>query len=420
MLSNVRSDIRYALRTLRRNPGFAVAAILPIALGIGINTGIFSILNSVAWRPLPVSEPEALVSIYQDFRGGPRRLVHGARSLFSMSEYRAYRDEARTLSSLMAYSREWTVTLGRDVPQEVDGTLVTCNYFEVLGLSPAIGTGFTSANCGVPGAPAAVVLSYALWKGAFGGDPQVLQKPIVLNGRDVTVVGVGPAGFDGVDMAKTAFFAPTSMAGVLRPEQYLLDENANVSWLTLIGRRRNDAGLAQVRADLSLVAQSHRSAASGAHDVADRRTGRGPVAAGRAAGDSQGSESGHGRVRARAADRRHQRREHPAGPCDGANQGDRDSAVRRRHTRPPHSAIAHRKRHHRGCRCDVRLVALLLGRSRRRFPGCSRRFRAGIPSDSTRRRIARCSGLRSVSPPPPRSCLDWFLRSRPRKATSMR
>ena len=254
MLSNVRSDIRYALRTLGRNPGFAVAAILPIALGIGINTGIFSILNSVAWRPLPASDPDALVSIYQDFRGGPRRLVHGARSLFSLSEYRTYRDEARTLSSLMAYSREWTVTLGRDAPQEVDGTLVTCNYFEVLGLSPAMGTGFTSANCGTPGAPAAVVLSYALWKGAFGGDPQVLQKPIVLNGRDVTVVGVGPAGFDGVDMAKTAFFAPTSMAGVLRPEQYLLDENANVSWLTLIGRRRNDAGLAQVRADLSLVA----------------------------------------------------------------------------------------------------------------------------------------------------------------------
>ncbi len=73
MLSNVRNDIRYALRTLGRNPGFAVAAIVPIALGIGINTGVFSILNSVAWRPLPVPDPDALVSVYQDFRGGPRR-----------------------------------------------------------------------------------------------------------------------------------------------------------------------------------------------------------------------------------------------------------------------------------------------------------------------------------------------------------
>jgi putative ABC transport system permease protein len=252
MLSNVRHDIRYALRTLGRNPGFALAAIVPIALGIGLNTGVFSVLNSVAWRPLPVPEPDALVSVYQDFRGGPRRTVYGARTLFSLPEYRAYRDESHTLSGLLAYSREWTVTLGREASREVDGILVTCNYFDVLGLTPAIGTGFTSENCGPPDGPAVVVLSHALWK-AFGGDPQVLQKPIVLNGRDVTVVGVAPPGFDGVDMAKAAFFAPTAMARVFRPEQNLA-ENAHVSWLTLIGRRRTDAELAKVRADLSMVA----------------------------------------------------------------------------------------------------------------------------------------------------------------------
>ena len=119
MLSNVRNDIRYALRTLRHNPGFALAAIVPIALGIGINTALFSLLNSVAWRPLPVPDPEALVTVYQDFRGGPRRTVHGARSLLSIPEYRAYRDEAHTLTGLMAYSREWTVTLGRESAQEI-------------------------------------------------------------------------------------------------------------------------------------------------------------------------------------------------------------------------------------------------------------------------------------------------------------
>jgi putative ABC transport system permease protein len=253
MLSNVWSDIRYALRTLARNPGFALAAIVPIALGIGINTWVFSILNSVAWRPLPVPDPAALVSIHQEFRGGPRRTVHGARSLFSIPEYHAYRDEARTLSGLMAYSRHWTLTLGRDSPQEIEGILVTCNYFDVLGVSPTIGTGLTPANCGTSVALPVVVLSHALWKSAFGGDPQVLQKPIVLNGRDVTVVGVAPPGFDGVDMAKAAFFAPTSMEGVFRPEQSI-HENAHVSWLTMIGRRRDDAAMAEVRADLSMVA----------------------------------------------------------------------------------------------------------------------------------------------------------------------
>lgn len=253
MLSHIRQDVRYALRTFARNPGFALAAILPIALGIGINTGVFAILNSVAWRSLPVPASDALVSVHQDFRGGPRRMVHGARSLFSLPEYRAYRDESRTLAGVMGYSREWTVTLGLESSAEIDGILVTCNYFDVLGLRPAIGTGLMPAHCASSGVPPVVVLSHALWKSAFHGDPGILGQPIVLNGHDVTVVGVAPAGFDGVDMAKTAFFAPTSMAGLFRSEQDL-GEQANASWLTLIGRRQADADIAQVRADLSMVA----------------------------------------------------------------------------------------------------------------------------------------------------------------------
>jgi predicted permease len=253
MISNVLIDLRYALRALARNPGFAFAAIVPIALGIGINTGVFSVLNGAAWRALPVPHSDALVSVHQDFRGGPRRRVHGARALFSISEYQAYRDQSSTLSSLMAYSRRWTVTLGRETPKEIDGILVTCNYFDVLGLSPSLGAGFTSANCGAADAPAVVVLSHAFWKSAFGGDPRILDRPIVLNGREVTVVGVGPAGFDGVDMAREAFFMPTSMSDLIWPEQKV-HENPNVSWLTLIGRRRDGADVAKVRADLSVIA----------------------------------------------------------------------------------------------------------------------------------------------------------------------
>jgi predicted permease len=129
---------------------------------------------------------------------------------------------------------------------------VTCNYFEVLGVAPAIGPGFTPGNCERPDA-AAVVLSHALWQSALGGDPGVLEKPVVINGRAVAVAGVAPAGFDGIDMAKSAFFVPLSMAATLQPEQKLLD-NPHVSWLTMVGRRRGDAALAQVRANLSLIA----------------------------------------------------------------------------------------------------------------------------------------------------------------------
>lgn len=253
MLSNVRNDITYALRTLRCNPGFALAAIVPIALGIGINTALFSLLNSVAWRSLPVPDGEALVSLYQDFRGGPRRLVNGARALFSIPEYRTYRDGTQTLTGLMGYSRQWTVAVGREAVEEVNGILVTCNYFEVLGVPLALGSGFTPGNCGAPDAPPVVVLSHALWQSAFAGDRQVLHRPMVLNGREITVVGVAPAGFDGVDMVKAGFFASTSMLTVLAADQNF-HENPNVSWLTLIGRRRPDASVAQVRADLSIVA----------------------------------------------------------------------------------------------------------------------------------------------------------------------
>jgi predicted permease len=253
MLTNLRNDIRYALRTLGRNPGFALAVILPIALGIGLNTAVFAVINSVAWRALPVSDPDALVSVYQDFRGGPRRSVYGARALLSIPEYRAYRDESHTLSGVMAFTRQWTVTLGRDQPQEIGGVLVTCNYFDVLRVPLVVGAGFTSANCGAPDAPPSVVLSQALWKAAFGADPHVLDKPIVMNGREVAVVGVAPPGFDGVDMAKAAFFAPTPMLPVFYPERTFHD-NPNVSWLTVMARRRADADLAHTRADLSVIA----------------------------------------------------------------------------------------------------------------------------------------------------------------------
>jgi len=268
MLSNVWSDIRYALRTFRRNPGFAAAAIVPIALGIGINTGVFSILSNVAFRPLPTPKPTEMVSVYQDFRGTKGRRVHGARSMFSLPEYRAYRDGTQTLSGVMAYSKSWTATLGgppsraalvgrfgdaSESPQEIEGVLVSCNYFDVLQLRPLIGTGFTAANCDTAGAPPAMILSHALWKRAFAADPDIVRKTIALNGRDVGVVGVAPEDFDGIDITRAAFFAPTSLQPMLHAERDFHDD-ANTSWLTLIGRRHPGAGIDQVRAELAVIA----------------------------------------------------------------------------------------------------------------------------------------------------------------------
>ena len=253
MLSNLSQDVRYVLRTLRRSPGFAVAAIAPIALGIGINTGVFSILNNVMYRPLPASSPNELLSIYQDFHGVQKRRVHGARSMFSLPEYRAYRDATQTLSGVTAYTKSWAVTLGGQFPQEIEGVLVACNYFDVLQLRPVIGTGFTAANCDVPNAPPTVVLSHALWTHAFAADAEIVRKTVTLNGQDVAVVGVAPQGFDGTELTRAAFFASLSLQPAFSPERNVL-EDPQVSWLTLLARRHKDTAIDQVRAELAVVA----------------------------------------------------------------------------------------------------------------------------------------------------------------------
>jgi putative ABC transport system permease protein len=186
-------DLRYATRTLLRNPGFTAAAIAPIALTIGVNTGIFSILDAVAFRALPVPQPNQLISVSQRVRG-VQRYIDGSPSMLSMPEFQTYRDSARTFSGVMGYSHSWKVTLGGEAPQEVEGQLVTCNYFEVLQVKPTIGSGFTPSNCEATG-PASVVLSHDLWSRVFSADPDILSKSVTLNRQPFAVVGVAPEDF---------------------------------------------------------------------------------------------------------------------------------------------------------------------------------------------------------------------------------
>src|SRR5215470_10841632 len=138
MLSSFANDVRYALRTLMRNPGFASIAILMIALGVGSNASVFSLINAVAIRPLPVPEATKLVSVYQILHGRVDRNVHGEASMFSTAEYETYRDSNHVFSGIIAYSSLLTVTLGGEAPRHILGQYTSCNYFEVLGEHPAI------------------------------------------------------------------------------------------------------------------------------------------------------------------------------------------------------------------------------------------------------------------------------------------
>jgi putative ABC transport system permease protein len=251
-LSQTAEDLRLAVRALGRHPGFALAAIVPIALGVGVNTAGFSIFDSIALQPVQSPGADQLVTVYQDFQGVKKRRVHGARRMFSVPEYRTLRDGTRSLSGLAAFTRYWTVTLGGDSPREINGELVSCNYFDVLRISPALGPGFTAANCDAPDAAPAVVLSHSLWTAAFASDRAIVGRTIALNGRPVTVAGVAPEGFGGIDIAQVSFFAPLSMQEVLRPkEHFYLDPDT--SWLTLVGRRNAGTTIAQVRAELALI-----------------------------------------------------------------------------------------------------------------------------------------------------------------------
>lgn len=169
-----------------------------------------------------------------------------------MPEYRAYRDHTRTLAGVMGYSVPWTLTLGGEVPREIEVQLVTCNYFDVLQVHPSFGTGF-SANCDVANATPQVVLSHDLWSRAFAADPDLVGRTITLNGQAIAVVGVAPEGFDGTDVTKAALFAPTSLVALVRPNENYR-EDPDTSWLTLIGRRNKDVDIEQVRAELAVIA----------------------------------------------------------------------------------------------------------------------------------------------------------------------
>lgn len=255
IFSSLWSDLRFAARGLRHSPGFTAVAVLAIALGIGVNTGIFSVLNGIALRPLPAAEPSQLVSIYQNVHGARRNVSRGSNSMFSTQEYENYRDHNQTLSGVMAYSNSppWTVTLSGAPPREISGELVSCNYFDVLRQRAALGPGFTSGNCGPPGAAAAVVLSHDLWTSAFASDPSIIGKSVELNRRIFLVTGVAAPGFHGTEPLQSKFWVPIATESLLSPDPVFLADD-QLRWLNLVGRKKPATSIDRVRADLAVIA----------------------------------------------------------------------------------------------------------------------------------------------------------------------
>ncbi|PYT23442.1 MAG: hypothetical protein DMG58_28105, partial [Acidobacteria bacterium] len=179
-IADLGQDVRYALRILRKSPGFTATAVLSVALGTGINTAVFSLINAVLLRTLPVKNPEHLVVFNHDD--------------FSYPMYQDLRDGNTVLSGLLC---RFTIPASMSADGQTDrisAELVSGNYFQVLGVGALIGRTLTPDDARVPGAQPVVILSNAFWRRRFGSDPGVVGKTIRLDGHPMTVVGITPAG----------------------------------------------------------------------------------------------------------------------------------------------------------------------------------------------------------------------------------
>lgn len=235
-------DARVALRGLRRTPGFTAVALLTLALGIGANSALFSVLRSVLLRPLPYPNSEELVQVWSDHRARGREQPEW----LTPPDFVDWRDGNRTFGAMAAY-QGWAPDLtGSGEPEALGGVAVSGNYFTVLGVGPALGRLLTMADDDA-GSERVVVLSDAVWRRRFGADPNVLGRQLNLNGEPWTVVGVLPPGFQ-----PPLQVAPELYRALRRPATSGCQRGCYI--LRVIGRMRPGVTLEQAHADLSGIA----------------------------------------------------------------------------------------------------------------------------------------------------------------------
>lgn len=242
----LRQDLRYTLRTLRRDRGFTAVSVLILALGIGANIVVFSLINTILLRPLPFADPAKLTWIAPVGSGGD--LSGSTYSSDAYDDFRAMNRSFTDVTGYFAFSTPDNIKLtGIGTPQPITGISVIGNFFRVLGVTPMLGRDFTPAEA-KSGASPVVLLSYAFWKQHFQADRNIIGKPVSMDNAPVTVIGVLPASFD-----FGAVFSPGAKVDVITPQS--LDDIRNYgNTLTLIGRLKPDVTLAQAAADSRLVA----------------------------------------------------------------------------------------------------------------------------------------------------------------------
>ncbi len=253
------SDLRYSLRILAKSPGFTAIAILSLALGVGANTAIFTLINQLMLQELPVHRPDQLVSFGEASGGGVEGTVAvGTGGLFSYDFYRQIEKQHRFFEDISA-SASFTLPAGVLLRPSSAGPagvaffqMVSGNYFAVLGVQPALGRAILPSDEEVPGRNPVAVLSYHYWQSTLAGDPSVVGRHITVDKIPVTVIGVAPPRFFGVnaDAQPPDLWLPLTMQKELMQTSSLLDAR-DLYWLHLMGRRNAGMNMSQAQAWLS-------------------------------------------------------------------------------------------------------------------------------------------------------------------------
>jgi len=251
-MGNLLQDVRFGLRTLAKNPGFTIVAVLTLALGIGANAAIFSLTDQVLLRLLPVERPQELVVLHSPGKSHGRTWndIGGGQS-FSYLMYKDLRDRNEVFTGLLARYHVQVSVAGQGQSQLAEGELASGNYFQVLGVRPALGRVLSAQDETAPGANPVTVLSYGYWARHFGSDPNILNKQLSVNGNSLTVVGVARSGFTGVQVGQVSdLFIPITMKAQMTPNwDGLADRNDH--WVTMLGRLK--PGMSATKAEAGLA-----------------------------------------------------------------------------------------------------------------------------------------------------------------------
>ncbi|MGB7665818.1 MAG: ABC transporter permease [Candidatus Acidiferrales bacterium] len=238
-------DVRYALRMLAKSPGFMAIAVLTLALGIGANTALFSVVNGVLLNPLPYPQPQQLVALYS-------RTTTFSESSISYPNFLDWQRDNRSFAALAAYRGDEFNMTGSGEPERLRTEMVSADFFQILGVQPAIGRLFNAQDDHAGGAPV-VLLSEGLWRRRFGASPQMIGQAISLNGTAYTVIGVIPAGFyfRGNNFRLSDIYVPLGQW----TDTTFLDRRVSMG-LDAVGRLKPGVTLTQARGDMDGIAQS--------------------------------------------------------------------------------------------------------------------------------------------------------------------